>query len=238
MEDEFLVPPQGRVGAAQVPTRGHQVRRSVRGRKRAMGRAEWSEDGSMPDHVEAEAVNKWLFNKDTVDKVLEHLMTRGQKVAGGDRLGKTIIFAKNQDHADFIAGAVRHQLSAASTGEFARMITFQTEYAQSLIDDFSHEGQSAAYRHLRGHARHRHRYTGSGEPGVLQAGAVEDQVLADGRTRHAVVSRSVRRRASTRNSSTSSTTARTWSSSARTRRRPTARWASRWASDCSRRGWN
>ena len=27
---------------------------------------------------------------DTVDKVLEHLMTCGQKVAGGDRLGKTI----------------------------------------------------------------------------------------------------------------------------------------------------
>ena len=38
-----------------------------------------------------------------VDKALEHLMTRGQKVEGGDRLGKTIIFAKNQDHAEFIA---------------------------------------------------------------------------------------------------------------------------------------
>ena len=39
--------------------------------------------------MEAEAVNKWLFNIDTVDKVLAHLMTRGAKVAGGDRLGKT-----------------------------------------------------------------------------------------------------------------------------------------------------
>jgi type I site-specific restriction endonuclease len=52
---------------------------------------EWDEDGQTPDCVEAEAVNKWLFNKDTVDKVLEHVMTRGLKVAGGDRLGKTII---------------------------------------------------------------------------------------------------------------------------------------------------
>ena len=26
-------------------------------------------------------------------------MTHGQKVAGGDRLGKTIIFAKNHEHA-------------------------------------------------------------------------------------------------------------------------------------------
>ena len=39
----------------------------------------------------------------TVDKVLEHLMRQGQKVAGGDRLGKTIIFANNQAHAEFIA---------------------------------------------------------------------------------------------------------------------------------------
>jgi type I site-specific restriction endonuclease len=34
--------------------------------------------------------------------VLEQLMTAGIRVAGGDRLGKTIIFAKNQRHADFI----------------------------------------------------------------------------------------------------------------------------------------
>jgi type I restriction enzyme R subunit len=52
---------------------------------------EWDDEGNAPERVEAEAVNKWLFNKDTVDKVLEHLMTRGLKVAGGDRLGKTTI---------------------------------------------------------------------------------------------------------------------------------------------------
>ena len=90
----------------------------------------------MPDWVEAEAVNKWLFNKDTVDKVLEHLMTRGQKVAGGDRLGKTIIFAKNQDHAEFIAERFNANYPHYK-GEFARVITFKTEYAQSLIDNFS-----------------------------------------------------------------------------------------------------
>lgn len=43
-----------------------------------------------------------MFNADTVDKVLEHLMTSGQTVAGGDRLGKTIVFAANQEHARFI----------------------------------------------------------------------------------------------------------------------------------------
>ncbi|NDG51348.1 MAG: DEAD/DEAH box helicase, partial [Rhodospirillales bacterium] len=48
--------------------------------------AEWDEEGGPPDEVDAQAVNTWLFNKDTVDKVLEHLMTHGQKVEGGDRL--------------------------------------------------------------------------------------------------------------------------------------------------------
>jgi type I restriction enzyme, R subunit len=86
-------------------------------------------------------VNKWLFNIDTVDKVLEHIMTRGQKVAGGDRLGKTIIFAKNQAHADFIQQ--RFDINYPSlAGRFARTITFKTEYAQSLIDDFSQKNKA------------------------------------------------------------------------------------------------
>lgn len=63
-------------------------------------------------------------------------MTNGLKVAGGDRLGKTIIFAKNQAHADFIADRFNVNYPHYK-GEFARVITFKTEYAQSLIDDFS-----------------------------------------------------------------------------------------------------
>ena len=97
---------------------------------------EWNEEGEIPDRVEAAAINKWLFNKDTVDKVLEHLMTRGAKVADGDRLGKTIIFAKNHDHAVFIADRFDANYPQYK-GAFARVIDFQVEYAQSLIDDFS-----------------------------------------------------------------------------------------------------
>ena len=97
---------------------------------------EWSEDGTIPDGVSAEAVNQWLFNQDTVDKVLETLMVSGQKVAGGDRLGKTIIFAKNNDHAEFITKRFDANYSNYN-GHFARVVTYKTEYAQSLIDDFS-----------------------------------------------------------------------------------------------------
>ncbi len=102
---------------------------------------EWSDDGDVPDRVEAPAVNKWLFNKDTADKVMEHLMTRGQIVAGGYRLGKTIMFAKNQAHANFIAERFNKNYPHYK-GEFARVITFQTEYAQSLIDSFSNKDKA------------------------------------------------------------------------------------------------
>jgi type I restriction enzyme R subunit len=111
--------------------------------KEAWDALEWDEEGQVPAVVEPAALNRWLFNADTVDKVLEHLVTHGQKVAGGDRLGKTIIFAKNQDHARFIV----RRFDAAYphlAGVFARVIVSGEPYAQSILDDFS-EPQKAPH---------------------------------------------------------------------------------------------
>jgi type I restriction enzyme R subunit len=139
--DKFLVPSKSVSVPLKFQREGIKYDDLSEAEKEQWDAKEWSEDGSTPDSVEADAVNKWLFNEDTVDKVLEHLMTRGQKVAGGDRLGKTIIFAKNQAHADFIQK--RFDLNYPSlAGKFARTITFQTEYAQSLIDDFSQKNKA------------------------------------------------------------------------------------------------
>ena len=97
---------------------------------------EWGED-EIPDSVEAAEVNKRLFNTDTVDQVIAHLMTNGLKVEGGDRLGKTIIFAKNQAHAQFIEARFNAAYPNLA-GHFARVITYESgPYAQTLIDDFS-----------------------------------------------------------------------------------------------------
>jgi len=97
--------------------------------------------GNVPASVEPEALNRWLFNEDTVDKVLEHVITQGLKVADGDRLGKTLIFAKNHAHAQFIADRFDKNYPHYR-GEFARVIDFQVEYAQSLIDDFSNPARA------------------------------------------------------------------------------------------------
>ena len=97
---------------------------------------DWDESGEIPEEVGPSALNKWLFNEDTVDKVLKHLMENGLKVKGGDRLGKTIIFAKNHNHAEFIQERFDANYPHL-TGHFARVIDNYQTYAQTLIDDFS-----------------------------------------------------------------------------------------------------
>lgn len=136
VHDGFLVPPQAVSVPLKFQREGITYDELSEEEKDQWDALEWDDDGNVPARVEAEAVNKWLFNKDTVDKVLAHVMTRGMTVAGGDRLGKTILFAKNQAHADFIADRFNANYPHYK-GEFARVITFKTEYAQSLIDAFS-----------------------------------------------------------------------------------------------------
>ena len=136
VNDGFLVPAQAVAVPLRFQREGITYSDLSEEEQEEWDALEWDDDGNIPARVEPEAVNRWLFNADTVDKVLEHLMTRGQKVAGGDRLGKTIIFAKNNDHALFIAGRFNKNYPQFK-GEFAQVITFKTEYAQSLIDSFS-----------------------------------------------------------------------------------------------------
>jgi type I restriction enzyme R subunit len=136
VKDGFLVPAKAVSVPLKFPREGIRYEELTEEEKEQWDALEWDEEGATPDRVEPAAVNKWLFNKDTVDKVLEHLMTRGQTVAGGDRLGKTIVFAKNQAHAEFIAE--RFDVNyPRERGVFARVVHCDLPYAQSLIDAFS-----------------------------------------------------------------------------------------------------
>jgi type I restriction enzyme R subunit len=60
------------------------------------------EDGVLPDRIESSAINEWVFNEDTIRKALDILMTQGIRVDYGNKLGKSIIFAKNHRHAEKI----------------------------------------------------------------------------------------------------------------------------------------
>jgi type I restriction enzyme R subunit len=136
--DGYLVPPGVQQIDMKFPRKGIQYDDLSDEEKAQWESLDWGEgeDGPMPEKVDPSAINNWLFNTDTVDKVLRHLMENGHKVDGGDRLGKTIIFARNHDHAAFIEERFNHHYPAHA-GTFARVIDNHAKYAQSLIDDFS-----------------------------------------------------------------------------------------------------
>lgn len=133
--DGFLVPPKGVSVGTKFLRQGIRYDELTDEEKDEWDALDWGEDGP-PAAVDSEELNRFLFNDDTVDKVLATLMADGYKVAGGDRLGKTIVFAKNQAHAQFIEERFNVAYPEYG-GEFARVITHQTTYAQSLIDNFS-----------------------------------------------------------------------------------------------------
>lgn len=85
--------------------------------------------------ISGEALNSFLFNDNTIDTVLQELMTKGLKVEGGDKLGKTIIFAKNKKHADFIVKRF-NSLYPQYNGNFAKPVYTGINYVESTMDDF------------------------------------------------------------------------------------------------------
>lgn len=93
------------------------------------------DDGSMPDFIPSPMLDKFVFNANTVDRVLQDLMERGIKVDGGERLGKTIIFAENKRHAEFIIKRF-NALYPKYNGAFAQRIVCSDAYAGTIIDDF------------------------------------------------------------------------------------------------------
>lgn len=85
--------------------------------------------------IDKSKINTWLYNTDTIDKVLDYLMTNGQKVAGGDKLGKTILFAKNHKHAAFIEARFNKNYPEYGGG-FLRVIDNYEDKAQDLLEKF------------------------------------------------------------------------------------------------------
>lgn len=94
-----------------------------------------NEDGEVPESIGSSALNTWIFNEDTIRQVLNTLMTDGIKIDYGQKLGKTIIFAKNHDHAEKILEVFNKEYPHLPN--FAKVIDNYMTYAQSAIDEFS-----------------------------------------------------------------------------------------------------
>lgn len=94
-----------------------------------------SEHGDLPEAIGSSALNTWIFNEDTIKQVLNILMTEGLTIDYGQKLGKTIIFAKNHDHAEKILEVFHKEYPHLP--DYAMVIDNYMTYAQSAIDEFS-----------------------------------------------------------------------------------------------------
>lgn len=138
VQDKFLVPPK----AIEVPVKFvHEgIKYSELSEEDKLKFEATFMDGASGDdkddlEINKSAINKFLFNNQTVDLVLDHLMNNGLKVEGGDKLGKTIIFAKNHKHAVFIEDRFNKNYPEFS-GKFLRVIDNYETKAQDLLEKF------------------------------------------------------------------------------------------------------
>ena len=93
------------------------------------------ENGELPESIASSAINEWVFNEDTIRQVLHILMQNGLRIDYGEKLGKTIIFAKNHEHAEKI-----HEIFGKEYPHlpgYTKVIDNYMTYAQSAIDEFS-----------------------------------------------------------------------------------------------------
>lgn len=135
VDDKYLVPPKALKVSLKFPRDGIKYADLSKEEKADYEEKFGDPTQGVPDEIASSALNNWLFNADTVDKVLQHLMEYGQKVQGGDKIGKTILFARNNSHAEFIEERF-NKLYPKLKGDFLRIITYKVQQVEDLIDKF------------------------------------------------------------------------------------------------------
>ena len=88
-----------------------------------------------PRDIEKKELFDYIYNKGTVDIVLQDLMKSGLKVENGEKLGKTIIFAYNHDHAQMIVDRF-YELYPSFDAKFCQLVDYSVNYSQDIINNF------------------------------------------------------------------------------------------------------
>ena len=133
-KDGYLLLPKIKEGALNYPENGI-VYSKLSEEEKEKYETLFDEEDSMPEEISGDSLNSWFFNEGTTSKVLTTLMEEGYKIESGDKLGKTIIFAKNDKHAEHIVETF-NKLYKNLDGEFCQKITTKVEKAQTLIERF------------------------------------------------------------------------------------------------------
>lgn len=134
IEEDYLVPYYNYETSTKFIEEGiHYDELSEEDKKRYED--DFAEDGHVPDEIPSSALNRFVFNQDTVDKVITDLMQKGIRTAGGNRIGKTIIFAENKKHAQYIVDRF-DALYPKYNGTYAARVVCDDSYVDRTIDLF------------------------------------------------------------------------------------------------------
>ncbi len=106
--------------------------------------AQLEEQGFDPNELDfdAKVIDKAVFNKDTNRAILRNLMENGLRLADGQTLGKSMIFARNIKHAELLA-ELFYEMYPEYGGDYCRVIHSKYERAEDLIDNFKLNDDSA-----------------------------------------------------------------------------------------------
>ncbi len=88
-----------------------------------------------PRDIGEQEIYQYIYNTDTIDKMLQDLMENGLKVQSGELIGKTIIFAMNSRTARLIVERFNILYPEYGNG-FCEQIDYSINYSQDLIDRF------------------------------------------------------------------------------------------------------
>lgn len=133
-KDHVLVPFYLIETATQIPDDGITYE-DLDEEEREAYEDEFYEDEGFPEHIPPERINKYIFNIDTVDKMISDLMNNGIKHKNGNHVGKTIIFAQNKLHAKFIVERF-DKLYPQYKGAFCKLVICDEPYAEKNLEDF------------------------------------------------------------------------------------------------------
>ena len=89
--------------------------------------------------IRPEEINKYLVNKDTIDKMLRTLMEKGLKINAGETIGKTIIFAPDHNLATVIVDRFR-KVYPEFGSDFCQLIDYSVNGNKDLVKKFCTTG--------------------------------------------------------------------------------------------------
>lgn len=92
------------------------------------------------DEISSSEINKRVLNKETNEKVLKYLHEYGLKINDGNKIGKTIIFAKNKAHSEYIK-KIFDLLYPHRTKE-AEIIHSEISHKDTLMDNFKNPNRN------------------------------------------------------------------------------------------------